>query len=68
MLITFSFIAAGGHSKFNLDSQTGWISVKSALDRDVEEVKVKSGVYTMVVKVKKFIVQVDLLLLLAEEY
>ena len=51
MHFIFSLNVVGDHSNFELNAQTGWISVVSSLDRDTEEMEKKSGVYTMVVKV-----------------
>lgn len=51
------YVIAGQISNFDIDSATGWISVKSSLDRDAADVSQSGGVYALYVKVGNTVVQ-----------
>jgi hypothetical protein len=42
---------AGSYQNFAIDSTTGWITVKAALDRDSPSMASNGGVYAMFVQV-----------------
>lgn len=52
------YVITGQISNFDIDSATGWISVKSSLDRDAADVSQSGGVYALYVKVGQSIVSV----------
>ena len=44
----------GQTDNFDIDSTSGWITVKSTLDRDAPDVRQSGGVYALYVKVRVF--------------
>ncbi|XP_050394981.1 cadherin-23 isoform X6 [Patella vulgata] len=52
--LTYSFLR-GDYEKFNIDSSTGVITVKSPLDRDSQEVRNRGGVYAMYVEASEIV-------------
>ncbi|KAL4239415.1 hypothetical protein ACF0H5_000230 [Mactra antiquata] len=51
-IVQYSFVS-GDFKNFAIDSSTGWITVKSTLDRDGEDVRESGGVYVIYVKAKE---------------
>lgn len=52
--IILSFcLFTGGYQNFNVDPNTGWITIKTELDRDDATIQDSGGVYAMYVKVKQ---------------
>lgn len=52
--IILSFcLFTGGYQNFNVDPNTGWITIKTELDRDDASIQDSGGVYAMYVKVKQ---------------
>lgn len=50
-LATLAYFNLGDFANFSLNENSGWITIKSALDRDDEAVTQKGGVYAMYVQV-----------------
>lgn len=44
-------VSPGDEGYFAIDPDTGWITVKTTLDRDTAEVTERAGVYAIYVKV-----------------
>ena len=52
-IITIIVVVAGDYQNFEINSTTGWITVKAALDRDSASMASNGGVYAMFVQVSR---------------